>query len=366
MVTDSQTPRLETIEFSRGIAAALVVLHHTGSIMSQARFYGEHPFNGMFQSFNVGVDFFFVLSGFIITWVHWQDVGIPSRLPRYAWRRFVRVFPPFWGVVIPLIIMYRLFPSAGLESQRDPLNILFSLALLPYPLPPVLGVAWTLVREILFYTLFGLALLMGRRWLLLLPLWGVAVVAAQLRGDLVYPWSIFLDAFNIEFLFGIGAALWLRNRRITSPVLLLSAGVALFFGGMIFLTNIQDVSLIGRLYFGSASVAVLLGMVEYERSVKFQLSAALRFFGASSYSIYLVHPIALSFAVHLVTRVVDRDVPVGLPVAMLAAAGIAGGLIYHAAVEKPLISKLRSFFGSDRSRGAASPAGERAQSVEAK
>lgn len=346
MQSDRRHSRLEGIEFSRGIAAVLVVLHHTGSIMSQPRFYGAEPFDGLFRNFNVGVDFFFVLSGFIITWVHWRDIGNPERLPVYAWRRFVRVFPPYWGVVIPLIILYQLFPAAGLDSQRDPLNIVFSLALLPYPLAPVLGVAWTLVREILFYSIFGLAILMGGRWLWLLPLWGIAIIGAQFAGDLSYPWSIFLDAFNIEFLFGIGTALWLRSRNAPMPWLLLSGGIAVFLFGMIFLHDIQSLSLMGRLYFGGASVAILLGLVELERSGKLAWPGALRFFGASSYSIYLVHPVALSLAVHLVSRILPKDLPVLIPVIVLALAGITGGLVYHALIERPLIQRLRSLVGS--------------------
>jgi exopolysaccharide production protein ExoZ len=346
MLPDRRQARLEGIEFSRGIAAALVVLHHTGSIMSQPRFYGAHPFGGLFQNFNVGVDFFFVLSGFIITWVHWRDIGVPERLPVYAWRRFVRVFPPYWGVVIPLIILYQLFPSAGLDSQRDPLNIAFSLTLLPYPLMPVLGVAWTLVREVLFYTIFGLAILMGGRWLWLLPIWGIAIVAAQFAGELSYPWAIFLDAFNIEFLFGIATALWLRSRNAPMPWLLLFAGIAVFLVGLVFLRDIQSVSLAGRLYFGLASVAILMGLVELERSGRLVWPSALRFFGASSYSIYLVHPVALSLAVHLVSRILPKDLPVLAPVILLALAGITGGLVYHAIVERPLIQWLRTRVGS--------------------
>jgi exopolysaccharide production protein ExoZ len=320
MLPDRRQARLEGIEFSRGIAAALVVLHHTGSIMSQPRFYGAHPFGGMFQNFNVGVDFFFVLSGFIITWVHWRDIGVPERLPVYAWRRFVRVFPPYWGVVIPLIILY--------------------------PLMPVLGVAWTLVREVLFYTIFGLAILMGGRWLWLLPIWGIAIVAAQFAGELSYPWAIFLDAFNIEFLFGIATALWLRSRNAPMPWLLLFAGIAVFLVGLVFLRDIQSVSLAGRIYFGLASVAILMGLVELERSGRLVWPSALRFFGASSYSIYLVHPVALSLAVHLVIRILPKDLPVLAPVILLALAGITGGLVYHAIVERPLIQWLRTRVGS--------------------
>ncbi|NBQ54213.1 MAG: acyltransferase, partial [Proteobacteria bacterium] len=43
-----------------------------------------------------GVDFFFVLSGFIILHAHMDDIGRPARLGRYLWRRAVRVYPIYW------------------------------------------------------------------------------------------------------------------------------------------------------------------------------------------------------------------------------------------------------------------------------
>jgi peptidoglycan/LPS O-acetylase OafA/YrhL len=60
-----------------------------------------------------------------------------------------------------------------------------------------------------------------------------------------------------------------------------------------------------------------------------------------------VHPVTLSLAVHVVSRVAPKDAPVLLPVILLALAGIAGGLIYHALIERPLIQRLRLLVGPE-------------------
>ncbi len=101
------------------------------------------------------MDFFFVLSGFIITWIHWSDIGRKERIRSFAAKRFVRIFPPYWFILAPLVILYLVFTGAGQPSQRDPVNIILSILLLPNPVQPVLGVAWTLTHEIFFYALFA-------------------------------------------------------------------------------------------------------------------------------------------------------------------------------------------------------------------
>src|SRR5260221_692054 len=83
--------RFLTLEIARGIAASMVALSHALSLVAEPRHLGTTAFGDRLANMNVGVDFFFVLSGFIITFVHWDDVGRPGRLTRYASRRFTRV-----------------------------------------------------------------------------------------------------------------------------------------------------------------------------------------------------------------------------------------------------------------------------------
>tara|TARA_R100001460_G_scaffold91283_1_gene133035 strand:+ start:417 stop:704 length:288 start_codon:yes stop_codon:yes gene_type:complete len=62
-----------SLQIGRAVAALLVVLHH--ATLGSRKFYGE-AFGGFWGFGNIGVDFFFVLSGFIIYWAHkmmWAD-----------------------------------------------------------------------------------------------------------------------------------------------------------------------------------------------------------------------------------------------------------------------------------------------------
>lgn len=67
--------RLSSIESARGIAAFMVVLFHTTGIMNLPKYFSVMPLGGVFGFGHAGVDFFFVLSGFIILFIHYDDIG---------------------------------------------------------------------------------------------------------------------------------------------------------------------------------------------------------------------------------------------------------------------------------------------------
>jgi len=334
--------KFEALEVGRGIAALLVVLHHTGNIIAEPRFYNAVPWGGHLKNFNVGIDFFFVLSGFIIAWVHSRDVGQPERLGHYALRRFLRIYPPYWGIMLPLAVLYLLNPGAGKAQQHDLANVFFSTFLLPYPEQPILGVAWTLVHEMLFYGLFGLLILWGRRAALLLPVWAVLIITAQFFTPLDFPLSILLSAFNLEFLFGVGAALILRQRSVPMPRFLTIAGCLSFLAFMFFARSIQDVSILARLAFGGSATVAIIGVVQWERQYGLRIPKPLMLFGSASYSIYLIHGVALSATIHILTRLFPKTSSLSLVILILATAGVSAGIGYHLCVEKPLSRWLRT------------------------
>src|SRR4051794_40346773 len=86
--------RYQSLEMLRAVAALLVVFFHTEFIFGSRT--PTTPFGGMFAAGFRGVDLFFVLSGFIITYVHRTDVGRPWRLANYAFNRLARIYPAVW------------------------------------------------------------------------------------------------------------------------------------------------------------------------------------------------------------------------------------------------------------------------------
>ena len=81
------------LNVARGIAAFLVLLAHAS--LSSNVFYGGEPFFGFWKFGGFGVDFFFVLSGFIIYWVHADESKSMASMSRYFKKRIIRIYPPF-------------------------------------------------------------------------------------------------------------------------------------------------------------------------------------------------------------------------------------------------------------------------------
>ena len=335
--TPPSRPKFQLIEAGRGVAAMLVVFHHIGSMLAEPRFYGAEPFAGHFRNFNVGVDFFFVLSGFIITWVHWRDMGQPNRLKSYAAKRFFRIFPPYWGILFPLILLHAIAPDPAKPLENDPVHIVRSILLLPSPDHPILGVAWTLTFELFFYALFVVLLFKGAGQIRLFWGWAAAIVVVQLTATPPFPLDFLFSPFNLEFIMGVTAAALLRGHpRIPAPALMIAAGITIFAGFMLLAPDVQDVSLRGRLAFGIPSLLFLLGAVELERRRPVHVPRLLSFLGAASFALYLIHPLAILVAAHMIRLTVGRALPIEATVALMFVAALIAGGLYHLIVEKRL------------------------------
>lgn len=97
------------------------------------------------------MDFFFVLSGFIIMHAHLHEGGRPGAIGGYVFKRLTRIFPAYWPVGLALLGLYAALPALSASGGRE-FSVLSSVLLLPADRPPALSVAWTLVHELMFYT----------------------------------------------------------------------------------------------------------------------------------------------------------------------------------------------------------------------
>ncbi|MFD3511114.1 acyltransferase family protein [Nocardia sp. NPDC058666] len=156
----SRGGRYEYLDALRGLAALAVVLQHCSELAwpAYARFSGTHFGAGMF-----GVFVFFVVSGFIIP----ASLERGRSLGAFWVGRFFRLFPLFWGCLIAAMILHsvgRFSLQAGLLA--DPgwhfaTNATMVQFFLGAPNTQVIGVAWTLSYELVFYLFVSLLFLGG-------------------------------------------------------------------------------------------------------------------------------------------------------------------------------------------------------------
>jgi peptidoglycan/LPS O-acetylase OafA/YrhL len=342
-VADSS--KLAGIQTARGVAALLVVLYHGTRELALPQYLGVIALGNVFGFGHAGVDFFFVLSGFIITHVHYADIGRPDRLGRYAWRRVTRIYPIFWAISAIEIARALFSPDRG--ARLEPWHLLRSLLLIPEQAVPLIPVAWTLHHEMLFYIAFGCAIV-HRRLGVLLAVIGVLLVCTGFFAPAENMWLGFLQSpFHLEFLLGIGCARVLARHDIAYPRLLAAVGAIAFLasGAMDDLELFYAYGFISKLLFGSAASAILAGLVSAERQRLIRLGPAGLLFGGASYSLYLIHPLANGLTARALAGLGAMAwLPTVVVVAAMASVSVAAAVLLHLGVELPMMAAIRNGF----------------------
>jgi peptidoglycan/LPS O-acetylase OafA/YrhL len=332
--------RLRGVEAGRGIAACLVVFFHVGEYL--AKHAGITPLGGAFGFGRAGVDFFFVLSGFIILLVHRNDIGRPGRAGRYIARRATRIYPLYWVV---LAVMLGHIAASSHHAWPGAAVLATDVLLLPSAAPTV-GVAWTLQFELVFYAAFLVLVLHRGTGIVLFVAWAGLIAAFFAWPGWSGSWLLaFLGSpFCTLFFLGMAAAVASRGWRVPRPGLLLTVGICAFLavGLAENAGQIDGQSAFARLGYGVPAALALVGVVALERAGRLRLPKAAVAIGSGSYAIYLMHFPIIGITWKVLSRL---DVTAALPPAamfvILATAGIAGGVVGSRFVEFPVMRIFR-------------------------
>jgi exopolysaccharide production protein ExoZ len=320
---------LPSLQAGRAVAAMGVVLFHADGILVLPKYGGTTAIHRWAFVGALGVDFFFILSGFIILHAHIADVGQPGRLLRYVWRRAARVYPIYWiyltVVIAAMAVMGRQFGIGELASNYSLLG--------HAPEFSIISPAWSLYHEVLFYTLFAAAILDIRA--------GIVVGALWLAAILIFPGGqndTLVSQLNLTFF--LGMAMRLVAFRIPARFYLwpLAAGAVTFATVMYLFHRLGgDVPL----FRGMTQIAgglIILGMAMADSIGAFRIPRGVLFLGAASYSIYLTHLASLSVLARLVHWSAQPPV---LAVTALTIISMGAGAALYALIERPILKRLR-------------------------
>lgn len=204
MVTKVNPHTVLPIQYLRGIAAVMVVWHH--SRVQIPAFYALLP--GSFGA--SGVDIFFVISGFIMLITTARMSVNPVE---FMVRRIIRIVPMYWALTIGMVLIWCVVPNLFKTMEIEPSTLIKSLLFVPsfssaFPgnIFPLLIPGWTLNYEMFFYFLFALSLLFNQRvGLIFLTTTIVLLVATGIAfGPFEPAASIFYtDPVLLEFLAGV-------------------------------------------------------------------------------------------------------------------------------------------------------------------
>jgi exopolysaccharide production protein ExoZ len=347
------------------LAALIVVLHHITA--AEGFYFNFTAFGGFFKPGWNAVDFFFVLSGFIIYYIHEKDLGQKKQWRYYLSKRFIRIYPIYWLIaLVSLALILVGNDSTSKASLNDissnPYYILRSLFLIPQRNLPFLVVAWSLCYEVFFYLVFGIAIVVGKKALWVagfcyLALFGYRLIYPDVFGNSV-ALSFFSSNYHIEFIFGILTAWCFMHLQKSSLAIrwIWVAGLLLFSAAWcasLFLEkDLGKFSLYSRLVFGFASAMIILGMARLPLAGRSAMTRCLLLLGDSSYVLYLIHPVLLAILFKVITHIgIHGNHPWINYTIFPVAAGccVLAGFLLHIKVEKPMLQALNKPFQKRRS-----------------
>lgn len=331
--------RLDGLQAGRAVAALMVVLFHANVFFLPEQYYGGGTGPQIFSMGYAGVEFFFVLSGFIMIFVHRRDFDRPGQASRFMTKRVLRIYPIYWVIYGLLTLAYFAVPRSGPPDARDPETILTSFLLWPMPEPPVLEVAWSLQYEMLFYLVFTLLVLNLRIGIAAFAIWMAGCLWAAAAEVGSYPVGFLLSPYNLLFAFGILAALGFDRIRGAAirPVLWAGVGLFLAVGASEQLAGVQWQMAPRTWLYGIGAALAVAALAAGAVTPPDWLV----FLGDASYSIYLVHVPAMSF---LGLVVVELGAPWDLPplamLLILTLHAVIAGAAVHVLIERPLLARL--------------------------
>ncbi len=205
----------EILDGLRGVAAILVVTFHIFETFS-----GGNRFKQIINHGYLAVDFFFLLSGFVVAYAYDDRWGKMTQWEFYK-RRLIRLQPMvIMGMIIGAIFYYfqasdTLFPMiANMEVWKVIVTMVIGFTLLPIPpsleirgwgeMHPLDGPAWSLFFEYIANILYALIFRKFSNKVLSVF---VLIFAGLLinytvfgpKGDVIGGWSLNLEQMNIGF-----------------------------------------------------------------------------------------------------------------------------------------------------------------------
>ncbi len=296
--------RYEALDGLRGVSALMVVFYHFGlDIFDTTGLFENNFFVHTSYAF---VDFFFVLSGFVIGHTYLNKINNYSALKSYLIKRFARLYPLLLLTVIcyAILKLYALYftnfqfdsDNYGLKDLLidtiEPLTFMNSIPVISKSagLNPV---SWSISAEMISYLIFGLIVLFGKsKRSFLLGLWSILCLAFIIYHNR-YLYTGEWGAIRAGLNFGVGVLVYEISNKVAIKgsyfeYVFISLLIVVFYS----INNSQN-ELSNLLLTPLFSMGVLI--FSFERGVisKILKKSLLQFLGKISYSVYLVHFIIL-------------------------------------------------------------------------
>ncbi|MGF6610855.1 exopolysaccharide production protein ExoZ [Paraburkholderia sp. WSM4175] len=330
---DAHAGTLKNIQVARAVAALSVVAYHLGAM----------PFG------QVGVDVFFVISGFIMSYI------APSDGRAFLAKRIARIVPLYWLLTFGVYAIAVLEPQWLNTTTEGASYLVKSLLFIPYIKEngnwgPLLRNGWTLIYEMFFYLVVAVSILCVRaKYATLLSsvilILACGFASAHGTGNLIA--NYLMQPLVLEFCLGVACYWIFRSNHfgrikpaIWVTVAILSvitiAGLNAVFG------DPEGFQRVAR--YGMPAFAIIVSLLGLERSGVIFRNPVLAQMGAASYSIYLLHPYAIGAMEKVLHVHAGISTATGAFAALIAIVAVCvSGWLCFRYVEAPMQGMLKRF-----------------------
>jgi peptidoglycan/LPS O-acetylase OafA/YrhL len=336
--TTSET--LYVVQALRAWAAFSVVMFHV--LDKSHTLFGSIPPELAFMKVvgPLGVDIFFVISGFIMMMTTHALPTNAASVRWFLWRRFIRIAPLYWLVTSAVLVLVLVAPNVFRELRFDARQVIASYLFVPVTnnmgnTSPLLGVGWTLNFEMYFYIIFAGVLLLRQRLLAIMAFFGASLLLGQWLQPTLPMAQLMTSPLLLQFVAGAAVACAVRRYRAL-PVWVGAVGLC----WLVYVLRYSMVEQYYSLQIGAAVALMLAALVSLERTGQLRVPRWLVALGDSSYALYLSHVFVLAVVARVWMRFVGSEQVMAFCVIAPLLILPMGHMLYRC-VERPMTRALQ-------------------------
>ena len=297
--------RLHGVDALRGWAACGVVLIHSFLIH---RIEMPNDTSVLVSFLALGVNLFFVVSAFSLTYAYSNRLNNYRDIKYYIIRRFFRIAPLFYVMLIAWSIYYYWLGSLLKSYTEYLLNITFLYGLVPSMQISIVPAGWSIGVEWLFYIVFPLIVISVKKpiyfFILLIIALGLSYYINQMNGE--FPDYFFVTNVLTNapyFAFGIMAFTIYDRTSYEMRTLIGNRALALSLLTILLMiyirwkfVSIDDAVKNPVQFYETFGWGVSFGLLVLSQALnpsRFICNKFSLFLGAISYSLYLAHPLVI-------------------------------------------------------------------------
>jgi peptidoglycan/LPS O-acetylase OafA/YrhL len=360
MTSPRGTDRIVALDGLRLVAALMVALFHYAGRANGAEAVWDATPTRTFPFLHgpagygwLGVELFFLISGFVIAMSAWDRDA-----PTFLRSRLVRLYPAYWVAVLITAAAVRFWPVVTQPTSFS--DILLNLTMLQTPLNArsVDGVYWTLWSEARFYLLFALLVWRGltlRRAIWFGYGWLVAGALAAATGE---RWLLTVLQPEYAPLFVAGLAFFLIHRFGSSLELwcLVAAAFLLAQHNLLFRVAQEADMDIHQPLAPKAGILILAAFFALLAAIALRWTSGLRWrrlttAGLLTYPFYLLHEALGWIVIHYTHGLAPNWLIMTATIVLM----LLAAWLVHRFLERPLARLLRRHLAPRKPRPAEAP-----------